>query len=128
MQILIQAKQNYQTHTETVEEKIDAIVSRDLYETKIIWPGGKIIIEENKLYQERNGNQLFIEVGQTHHSIYKTEHGNMKIATTGISISREQTGISLVNAIYRIQIENLEPYENELKITTTELRDNTFLK
>ena len=120
MQILLQSSQNYQTHTEAIEERIEALVSRDTGETKIIWPEGKIIIEENRIYQTRNSNQMLIEVGKTHYSIYQTGHSNMKIATTGISIHRPQEGSLLAEAAYNIQIENLEPYKNELKIMIVE--------
>ena len=113
MKVEIKSKQNYGTYTEETSETFECEkrVENDRVE---IWNENiHILIEENKIIQTRNSNEIVVEVGRTNLCRYKTEQGSFEMEITGISIDMQE---NLTRASYQIKISGALSYTNEIEI------------
>lgn len=112
MKVQIKSKQDYGTHIDEVTEEIECELkkSNELIELKndIL----HIIIEENKIVQNRYGNNITVEYQKENECEYITEYGTFKMKTKGISIQKSEKQII---AKYEIEIGG-QRYLNEIEI------------
>lgn len=112
MKVQIKSKQDYGTHIDEVTEEIECELkkSNELIELKndIL----HIIIEENKIVQNRYGNNITVEYQKENECEYITEYGTFKMKTKGISIQKSEKQII---AKYEIEICG-QRYLNEIEI------------
>lgn len=112
MKVQIKSKQDYGTHIDEVTEEIECELKKnnELIELKndIL----HIIIEENKIVQNRYGNNITVEYQKENECEYITEYGTFKMKTKGISIQKSEKQII---AKYEIEIGG-QRYLNEIEI------------
>lgn len=112
MKVQIKSKQDYGTHIDEAIEEIECELkkSNELIELKndIL----HIIIEENKIVQNRYGNNITVEYQKENECEYITEYGTFKMKTKGISIQKSEKQII---AKYEIEIGG-QRYLNEIEI------------
>ena len=116
MRVEIKSKQNYGTHQEEIIEQIQGDVAFGENEITIDWPEGHIIIEENRIIQERNANKLVIEAGKVNFCNYETEHGSFEMKIVGIEVEKLGGDGVLGKAKYALSIAGAEPYVVEAEI------------
>lgn len=124
MKLIIQAKQNYGTHTEAYDEEFECVVKNEENRLKISFDNGFIQIEENKITYERNENKIVIEPGKINECDYETEHGMFVLDIKGLEIENFLEDLEntkeleklIARARYEIQMVGVQPYENNIEI------------
>ena len=112
MKVQIKSRQDYGTHIDEVAEEIECELQKKDEFVEIKNDILHIIIEENKIIQDRYDNRIVVEYQKENECEYITEYGTIKIKTKGISI---QKGEKQIIARYEIEIGG-QKYINEIEI------------
>ncbi len=112
MKIQIKSRQDYGTHIEEMNEKIECEVVKEKDFIELKNNDIHILIYDKKIIQNRNGNEIIIEEGKVNETDYLTPYGVLKLITKGIAVMKKE---NTVIAKYKISL-NGQEYMNELEI------------
>lgn len=121
MNLILKSKQDYGTHFDEFNEKFPCSVRTEEEKLIIEFENSLIIIEKNKIIQQRGENKIIIEPNKVNECDYETEHGMFVLDIRGLDVktSFKENGC-IAKARYEILIVGVEPYINEIEILIEE--------